>query len=214
MPHERAAGEHEVGASRIEALVNEEIFLFPPQVGLHLLHILVEIVAHFGGGHVHGVERAQQRSLVVECLTGIGDEDGGDTECVVDDEHGRCRIPGRVAPRLESVAYAAVGKRTGIGLLLHKQFAGEVFDHSSLAVVLHKGIVLLGRALGQWLKPVGVVGHAVFLGPLLHAGRHGIGYRTVEAGAIVHHVYQLLIHVGRQILVHLGAVEHIFPEKL
>ena len=92
--HECAACEHEVGAGRVEAFIHEEIFLFPSQVTRHLCHIVIEELAYVGGGTIHGMQCAQQWSLIVEGFTGVGDEDGGDTQCVVDDEHGRCGVPG------------------------------------------------------------------------------------------------------------------------
>ncbi len=69
--HERAAGEYEVGTGEIEVLVHEEILLLPSEVGDDLLHVGIEIVAHVSGSHVDGVERAEQRCLVVEGLTSI-----------------------------------------------------------------------------------------------------------------------------------------------
>ena len=53
--HEGTPGEHEVGACRIETLVDEEVFLFPSEVGLHLLHLRIEIVAYCCGSHVNGM---------------------------------------------------------------------------------------------------------------------------------------------------------------
>ena len=178
--HKGAARQHQVGAGAIEVGIDEEVLLLPTEIGLHLAHLRVEIVADVGGGHAEGVERAEQGSLVVEGLARIGDEDGGDAEGVVDDEDGGGGVPGGVAAGLEGVADAAAGERTGVGLLLDEQLAREVFDHAALAVVLHKGVVLLGGAAGQGLEPVGVVGDAHLHGPLLHAGGHGIGYGAVE----------------------------------
>ena len=40
--------------------------------------------------------------------------------------------------------------------------------------MLHKGIVLLGSALGQWLEPVRIMRYPVFLSPELHAGSHNL----------------------------------------
>ncbi len=210
--HEGASCEHEVGTRRVEPFVDEEVFLFPSEVARHFLHFGVEVVADVGGGDVHRVQGAQQRRLVVERLAGVGYEYCGDTERVVHDEYGRGGVPGGVAARLERVSYAAVGERAGVGFLLHEQLARELFYHSALAVVLYEGVVLLGGALGQRLEPVRVVRHAVLLGPLLHAGGHGVGYGAVEARAVVHHVDERVVDLRRQVLVHLGAVEHVLAE--
>ena len=173
--HQGAACEHEVGASRVETLVNEEIFLLPTEVADNLLYFRIEIVAYFCGCHVYGVKRAKQRCLVVECLACVRDEDCGDTQRVVDDEHGRCGIPSRVATGLECVTDTAVRERAGIGLLLYEQLARELLYHATLAVVLNERVVLLGSAFGKGLEPVGVVCHAVLVGPLLDALSHSVG---------------------------------------
>ena len=125
------------------------------------------------------MEGAQQGSLIVEGLTCIGDEDGGDTKGVVDDEHGRRGIPSRIAAGLEGVADTSIGERRGVGLLLDEQFAAEVLHHASLAIVLHEGIVLLGSTLRQWLEPVGIVGGTHLQGPLFHTLGHGISDAAV-----------------------------------
>ena len=83
--HQCAACQQEVGAGRIETLVNEEILLFPSEVAGNFLDAGVEIVANIGGCHIDGMQCSQQRCLIVECLTGIGNKDGGDAQCVVDD---------------------------------------------------------------------------------------------------------------------------------
>ena len=92
--HQRASRHQEVGTSRVETLVDEEVLLLPAQVHLYLLDVVVEIAADVRSGLVHGVERLQQRSLVVQCLTRIGNEDGWNTQRVVDDEDGAGGVPG------------------------------------------------------------------------------------------------------------------------
>ena len=106
--HQGASGEHQVWASRIEALIYQEVLLLPSEIGLHLLHLRVKIVAHLGSRLTQSMERAEQWSLVVQSLTGIRYKDGRDTEGIVDDEHRRCWIPCRIATSLEGVADTAV----------------------------------------------------------------------------------------------------------
>ena len=173
--HQCAACEHEVGACRVETLVNEEIFLLPTEVADNLLYFRIEIVADICCSHVYGVQCAKERSLVVERLACVRDEDCGDTQRVIDDEHGRCGIPSRVATGLECVTDTAVRERAGIGLLLYEQLARELLYHATLAVVLNERVVLLGSAFGKGLEPVGVVCHAVLVGPLLDALSHSVG---------------------------------------
>ncbi len=99
--HQGAACQQQVGTGGIEAFVDKEILLFPTEVRGNLLHSGVEIMADIDGGHVDGMQGTQQRCFIVEGLTAIGDEDGGDTQRVVDDEHRRCGIPCRVTTGLE-----------------------------------------------------------------------------------------------------------------
>ena len=80
--------------------------------------------------------------------------------------------------------------------------------------MLDEGVVLLGSAFGEGLEPVGIVRHAVLLGPLHHAFGHGIGHGAFELCTIVHHVDHLLIDVLGQVLVHLFAVEHFLAKVL
>ena len=210
--HQRAARHQQVGTGGVEAFVNEEVFLFPAEVHLHLVYIVVEEAADVFGGLRDSVERTEQRGFVVERLAGVGDEDGGDAEGVVDDEHGRRRIPGAVASGLEGISYSAVGERGGVGFLLHEQLAAEGLDHTALAVVFDEGVVLLGGTLGEGLEPVGVVGDAHLLGPLLHPFGDGVGDGAVETGTVVDDVDEVVIHVGGQVLVHLLTVEHVLAE--
>ena len=212
--HQRATGEHQVGAGRVETLVNQEVLLFPTQVGLHLLHLRIEQARHVGGSHVHGVQGSQQRSLIVEGLARVGNEDGGNAERVVNDEDGARGVPGRVAACFERVADTARGETRGVGFLLHQQFARELLYQAALAVVFDECIVLLGRALGQRLEPVGVVGHALLVGPLLHAFGHGVGDGAVEPRTVVDDIDELFVDVARKILIHLLAVEHVFSKIL
>ena len=102
----------------------------------------------------------------------------------------------------------------GLGLLLHKQFAAEVLHHTALAVVFHEGIVLFGRPLGKRLKPVCVMGDTHLHRPPLHTGSHGIGYRTVEACAVVYHINKFGVDIRRQLLVHFLACEDVFGKIL
>ena len=209
VPHQRAARQQQVGTGGIESLIHEEILLLPTEVRRHLLDRGVEVVADLRGSHVDGMQGAEQRSLVVEGFTGVRYKNGGDDQRVVDDEDGACGVPCGVAAGLEGRADAAGGERRGVGLLLHKQFAAKLLYHAAFAVVLDKRIVLLGSALGQRLKPVGVVRHAVFCSPLLHTGSHFVSHLSVQPCTVFHNVNHFFVHVLRQVLIHLFTVEHL-----
>ena len=92
--HQRATRHQQVRACRVQTLVHQEILLFPSQVHLNLGDVVVEILANILGGLSYGMQGTQQRSLIVERLTCVGDEYGRDTQRVVDDEHRACGVPG------------------------------------------------------------------------------------------------------------------------
>ena len=91
--HQRATRHQQVGTGRVESLVDEEVLLFPAEVDLYLLYVVVEVLADILGSLAYGVQGTQQGRLVVEGFTRIGNEDGGDAQCVVDDEDGRGGVP-------------------------------------------------------------------------------------------------------------------------
>ena len=214
MTHQGAARQQQVWAGSIEAFVYEEVLLFPAKVRRNLLDGGVEVMTDLCGSHVNSMQGTQQRSLVVERLTAITDKYGGNTQGIVDNEHGRCGIPCGVATSLEGRTDAARGERRGIGLLLNKQLASKLLYHTALAIVLDEGVVLLGRSFRQRLEPVCIVCHSILGSPLLHALSHNIGNLTIKARPIVHHIYHCLIDVLRQILVHLLTVKDLLTKIL
>ncbi len=214
VPHQCASRHEQVRAGGIKPFVHEEVFLFPSQVRDDLLHVGVEVAAHVGGGFVHGVDGLFQRSLVVERLAGVGDENGGNHQGVAQHEYGRGRVPGRIAARFEGGADAAVGERRGVGFLLDELLARKFLHHAAFAVVLHESVVLFRRAFGQGLEPVCAMGDTQFHGPFLHAGGHGIGCLQIEQRPVVDDVAHLFINISREIFEHLLAVEHILAEEL
>ena len=158
MPQQRALGQRKVGACGIEILIHQEILLLPAKVGDHLIHLRIKIAAHLNSRLAQRLDGADERRLIIQRFTRIGNKHGGDTERIVHDKGGRRGIPSGVATGFEGVAQAAIGETGGIRLLLHQQLSAELLDHASVAVVLHEGIVLLGRAIRQRLEPVCIVG--------------------------------------------------------
>ena len=57
VPHQRASGEHQVGTYGPQTLIHQKILLLPAQVGVHLLHVAVKVVADLRGGFIHGRNR-------------------------------------------------------------------------------------------------------------------------------------------------------------
>ena len=88
MSHERTACEQQVWSCPCDTLIYQEILLFDAQEGLDFLHLGVEVVAYIHRSLIYSTQCAEQGSLVVERLTRVGDEDGGDAKCVIHDEDG------------------------------------------------------------------------------------------------------------------------------
>ena len=51
-----------------------------------MLHVFIKVASHCRSGFVYTVEGTKKRCLIVERLAGVGDEDCGDTKCMVDDK--------------------------------------------------------------------------------------------------------------------------------
>ena len=209
MSQQGTSGQQQVGTCCIKSFIDQEIFLLPSEISHHFPDIGIEIAAHLRSSFVHGTQGTQQGSLVIQRLAGIGNEDGRDAEGVVHHEDRRGRIPCTISTGLEGVADAAVRETAGIGFLLHKQFAAELFHHTSFSIVFQESIVFLGRTLSKRLEPMGVVRYTQLFRPSLHAHRYLVGHTAVQRCSVVHHIHQLVIHLAGQILEHLFAVEHI-----
>ena len=106
--HKSATRHHQVGASCIKRLIHEEVFLLPAEIREDVLNGRVEVLSNRRTGFVNAVERTEERGLIVERFTCVGNEDGGDTQGVVDDESRRRNIPSRISASLESVADTAI----------------------------------------------------------------------------------------------------------
>ena len=61
-----ASGHQQVGTGSIQTFVNQEIFLFPTQIGIYFLDVGVEVVAYLYGSLVNCTQCLQQRCLIVE----------------------------------------------------------------------------------------------------------------------------------------------------
>jgi hypothetical protein len=122
VPHQCPAGEVKIGPGIIEGLVDKEVLLFPTQVGIDLFHFRVEEPANLYCSLVNSRQRFQQRGLVIESFTRIGDENRRDTKGIVYNEGGRRRIPGGVSPGLKGIPDTSAGETRRIRFLLCKQF--------------------------------------------------------------------------------------------
>ena len=207
-----ASGEHQVCAGRIEGLVHQEVLLLPAQVGIDPGYFGVKEFANRDGGVTDRFEGTLEGRFVVQGVSGVGDEDGGDTEGVVQDENRGGRVPGRVAAGFEGGPDASAGEGGSVGFLLGQHLAVEGFDDTALAVIVNQGVVFFGRSLREGLEPVRDVGDAVFHGPFFHSEGYAVGGFVVQAGAAFHTGIKGLESTGLQILSHFLAVENKVSE--
>ena len=66
MSHQCTACKQQVGTCGVKSFIDQEIFLFPSQVGNYLLNVSIEIMAYIYRSLVYGTQSLQQRSLVVK----------------------------------------------------------------------------------------------------------------------------------------------------
>ena len=64
--HQRTACHQQVGTGGIQTFVDQEIFLFPTQIGNYLLYFRIEVTAYVYGSFVYGTQGFQQRSFVIQ----------------------------------------------------------------------------------------------------------------------------------------------------
>ena len=98
---------YQVGTCGIEAVIHQEILLFPAQITLNLPDAFVEHLADSQSSIGNHLDGFLERSLVIERLARIGYKYGGNAETVVVDEDRRCGIPRGIAACLEGSTNAA-----------------------------------------------------------------------------------------------------------
>ena len=172
----------QVGPGVIQVFVHKEILLLQADIGADAVDIGVEDTGHGGGRLVQGVQRTQVGDLHVEGLSGVGDEDGRDTQRTVQHEGRGIRVPGGIAPGLEGVAQASVRETGGVRLLLHQGAAPELFKGAAVPD-RHERLVFLGGRAGERLEEMGVMGCPPFDCPGFHACGDFVSKRPVDFAA-------------------------------
>ena len=211
-----APAREQVGTLEVVLLLDQEVLLLGPDRGVDALDVLAEQLQRLGRRARQRVHRAQERDLVVQRLTGPGDERGRDAEDravrVLHDERRRGRVPGGVATRLEGGAQAAGRERRGVRLALDQRLAGELGDRLALRGGRVEGVVLLGGQPRQRLEPVRVVGRALLHRPGAHRLRDVVGQRRVHGLARLESRHELLEDVLGHPCPLLGDGEHVGAE--
>ena len=216
---EGAAGVDEVAALQVLLPVHQEILLLGTHRGEHLLGLgVAEQPQDTQTLGVDGLHGAQQGGLLVQCLAVIGDEDGGDAQDGARahflHKGGGGHVPGGVAPGVVGGAQAAGGEGGGVGLTHDELLAGELQQGLAVLGAGHKGVVFLRGDSGERLEPVGVVGGALFHGPILHGVGHDIGGGNADVAAVFHDVHDLGKDLLGQTLPHDGGAEHVGAKQL
>ena len=105
-----AACHLQIGASGIQRLVNQEVFLLPSQSGNDLGDVLIKVLANCGRRFINAGQRLEHWHFVIQRKTRVTDENRRDAKRIFPDKGRRCRIPQRVSPCLKRIANASVGK--------------------------------------------------------------------------------------------------------
>ena len=192
---DRAPRLQQVGTLQVEAAVDEEVLLLGAERDRDVRLLLPELPHQPLRRARDGLDGAQERRLHVERVARERAERRRDAERravrVPLDERRRGRIPRRVAARLERRAQPARRERRGVRLAADQVLAGEPLHRLRGARRLQEGVVLLGRAARQRLKPVREVRRALFKRPGLHALGDRVRNRRVEGLRVAHRRKQL-----------------------
>ena len=214
---QRAAGLVEVGTLQVEALVNQEVFLFGTESDGDLLCGDAEEAHKAVGGLLQGLNGAEQRSLLVEGFAGVATECSRDAErstvAVTLDEGRRGRVPGCVAAGFESGTQASAREGGCVRFADDQVLAAE--GHDCLPVLGFKeGIVLFGGGAGERLEPVREVGGTPVDCPLLHGVCDFVRNARVERCALVDGGEQLLADILGQVGAHGLCVKDVLAVKV
>ena len=207
--HQGASGNAQVRTGIVQGRIYQEVFLFPSKVGIYTLHIGHEHPAYFGCCLVYCCQCFQKRCLVVQCFTGIGDEDGRNTQGLVHNEGRRRHVPRRVASGFECVTDTSVRKTGSIRFLLDKQLAGKTFNHISVITEFDESVVFLGGAVGKGLEPVGIMSYVESLCPAFHAIGNHVRHFAVERNTLLDGVDDCFVSFARKKFLHFLTVEHM-----
>lgn len=90
-------------------------------------------------------------------------------------------IPGSIAPCFECGANTTGWEGRCVRLSTDEHFAGEFAYDMAIACGREKCIMLFSSEPGHWLKPVRIMGGAVFYGPVFHRIGDDICYLRIKA---------------------------------
>ncbi len=207
-PEQGAPGKEQVPPLAVHILVNQEILLFRTHGAQNALGFHAEQLQHPDGLLAEGLHGAEQRGFLVQNLSPVGAEGGGDAQDAVLDKGVGGGIPGGVAPGLKGSPQSAGGEAGSIRLPLDKLLAGELHDDLAIIGGGNKAVVLFGGYTGHGLEPVGVMGDALFDGPVLHGVGHNVGHLQVQGSAVFDGALERLIGCLGKTLLHNSVVKN------
>ena len=211
---QRAAAELQILPEVIHFPVNEEVLLLWSHLRGDVLYLRVaEQAENADALAVQLPHGAQQRRFLVQRLAAVRAEDGGDIQRTVLDKGVGRRIPCRVAAGLEGGPQAAGGEAGGIGLALGQLLGTQLHPHALRTVGRDEAVVLLGGVAGHGLEPVGIVGGAVFNGPVLHDCGDLTGGGTIQRRTLCPAALPCAVDLGGETLLHLLLAKHHFAEQ-
>ena len=214
---QRAAGLVQVGALQVEALVDEEIFLFGTERDGRLLGARLEAGHKTAGRLGKSLQAAEERSLLVERFAGVTAECRRDAErsavTVTLDEGRRSRVPGGVAAGFERGTQTAARERRCVRFADDEVLAAERHDGAA-AVRFQEGIVLLGGRAGKRLEPMSEMRSTAVHRPLLHGMGHVGSDGGVKGGALVDGRNQLFADVLRKVGTHGLDIENVLAVEI
>ena len=199
----RSAAEQQVLSLKEKLLVDQEVLLLgadgrgdPGHVLLaHQLQKLHGLCAQ----RLHG---AEQRRLLIQCLSAVRQESCGNVQRTVLDERGRGRIPRGVPAGLKGGAQTAGGEAGRVRLALHQLLSGKL--HQDPAVLLRgdEAVMLLRGQTGHRLEPVREVGGTVLDSPFLHGRRDRIRHIELQVRSVLDGLANCTVDILREAVLH------------
>ena len=202
-------GVNQILAFVVHFLVDQEVLLLRSDRGANALDILVaKELQNPHGLTVQGLHRAQQRGLLIQCLSTIGAESRRNAEGLALNERIRSGIPGGVASRLEGRTQAAGWEAGSVRLTFNQLLAGEIHDYAAVGCGGDEAVMLFGSNAGQRLEPMGIVGRTMGDSPVLHGSGNSICHTRIQLRAMIDGFAKRLINIRAQICLHYAVVKH------
>ena len=127
-----SSAHNKVGTGQEEVSVNQKVFLFDSQTGFNGANLSVKNLANAGSCFAYGFNGLEERSFVVECLSGVCNKNGGNAQGFGQggfvDKCGAGRVLSGVATGFEGRTNSTAGKGRGIGFLLNQGGTPKCFN--------------------------------------------------------------------------------------